>query len=103
MSYAGAVLPVAALSLLWFLLSAHRERLGLARLSTRGTFVVAHTVFQALLVALTEILSAAHHITPTSTDITWSVLVLAICAPVLMTVGIDGLRGRVRRVSRRSQ
>ena len=52
MSYAGALLPVAAFPLLWLLCRSTESDSDLRCLSTRGTFVVAHTVFQALLLGL---------------------------------------------------
>ncbi len=67
------LLPVATLGLLWYLISREKGALGLARLSYRGTLVVAYLVFQAWLEITTELTSFGHDFTRGWLIASWSV------------------------------
>ena len=70
MSYVS-LLVLATFVALWYLMTVHRGRLGLSRLSVRGTFVLAQIPFQALVVLITEALSNGHHLTPGLVAFAW--------------------------------
>ena len=68
------VLPLSTYLLLWGLLTIHRAKLGLGRLSARGTFVVAFLALQGVVVALTELLSLGADLRPGSLAAAWLVV-----------------------------
>ena len=80
------LLPIATALLLWTGLSAHRGRLGLGRLSARGTLVVAFVVTQAVLLAITELLSLGHLLTTAAVAAAWGV-VAAVATLVVVRTG----------------
>ncbi|MGK2949217.1 MAG: hypothetical protein ACSLFP_11625, partial [Acidimicrobiales bacterium] len=99
------LLPLVTTLLLWAGVSTHRSRLGMGRLSARGTLVVAFVVLQALLLAITELLSVGHRLTTGWLAAAWA-LVAAGAAVVAARSGVatavsgwwrGGGAGRVRR------
>ena len=65
------VLPLSTYLLLWGLLTIHRAKLGLGRLSARGTFVVAFLALQGVVVALTELLNLGADLRPGPLAAAW--------------------------------
>ena len=79
------LLPLGAFLLLWGLLSAHRARLGIGRLSLRGTAVLAFLGLEALLLAVTELLNLGHHIRSGPVALAWLVVVVGLAALFVAT------------------
>lgn len=77
------LLPLITTVLLWVGVSTHRTRLGLARLSARGTLVVAFVVLQALLLAITELLSLGHGLTAGRLAAAWAATTAALALVVV--------------------
>ena len=100
MRLTGALLPVATFQLIWLLASVHRRRLGLAGLSLRGTFVVASALFQAVLLAITEVLNVGAHLDAVAVSAAWTIVLVVLAALVIATIGVDGLRTRASSISR---
>lgn len=86
------LLPIAAQLLLWALVSAHRDRLGLGRLSARGTLVMAFLVGQVVLVGITEVLGYGHHLTYGGVTLAW----LLVTSGLAVTVAATGVPAQVR-------
>ncbi len=90
-------LPLGTCLLLWGVLSIHRARLGMGRLSVRGTLVLAFVAFEVLLVAVTELLSVGHHLTTGKLAAAWLVVTVATAAAAVRSGGprlaVDWMRG----------
>ncbi len=67
---------VAALGLLWIVLTSRRAELGYDNLSPRGSLVFAYLAFELILLAITEASSLGHHFTAGVVDGSWVVVVL---------------------------
>ncbi len=74
MTSAGALLPIAGLSLMLVPAVGPPTPARVERLSTRGTFVVAHLALQALVLAITEVLNLGRHIDRRSVVVAWLVV-----------------------------
>jgi hypothetical protein len=83
---------VAALVLLWILLTTHRAELGYHNLSVRGSLVLAYLAFELILLAITEASGLGHHFTAGMVDGSWVVVVL-----ILLYL----CRGSITRFTRR--
>jgi hypothetical protein len=90
-----AVLPLAAGALVWATVHRRRAGLGLAILSARGTFLVAYAVTNGLLLAITEVASTGHRLTPGTTAASWAGAVVVLAAVAARTGAIEP--GRWRR------
>ncbi|MET0902161.1 MAG: hypothetical protein ABWZ52_02875, partial [Acidimicrobiales bacterium] len=73
-----------------------RDRLGLGRLSARGTFVIAMVAGEAILLVLTESLSLGHHLTSGHLTIAWLLVTIAAAGGVIRSNGIGLARAWVR-------
>ena len=71
-----ALLLLAALGLLWFLVSEFGGLLGFADLTKRASLVVAFGLYQLLVFALAELTSLGHHFTAGSEAVAWATVVL---------------------------
>ena len=80
------LLLVGILVLLWVLVSAHRNRLGLGTLSRRGAFVLAFLVFEALMAVVTESASIGHKLTAGVVDVVWAVVFVALLVVVVLDI-----------------
>lgn len=87
------LLPLVTTLLLWASLSTHRARLGMGRLSARGTLVVAFTSLQALVLGLTELLSLDQALTTGSLVVGWA----AVTAVVALVAARSGVVAAGRR------
>lgn len=71
-----ALVLLAVIALLWLLIAAHRQKLGLAVLSVRGALVMAYVAFEVLVVLITESTSIGHHFTPATVKLVWAIVLL---------------------------
>ena len=71
-----ALLLLAALGLLWFLVSEFGGLSGFADLTKRASLVVAFGLYQLLVFALAELTSLGHHFTAGSEAVAWATVVL---------------------------
>jgi hypothetical protein len=86
------LLLVIPLGLLWFSISAHRERLGFGSLSVRGAFVLAFLAFEVLLLGITELTSVGHHFTAATVAVAWLIVIIVL---------LFGVRTQIRSVVQR--
>jgi hypothetical protein len=86
------LLLVVPFGLLWMLIALHRQRIGFDRISIRGALVLAYLVFQALLLAITEITSVGHNFTAGRVALAWLVVIV-----VLLVVARSDIRTMVSR------
>ena len=88
------LLLVFPLALLWFSISAHRERLGFGNLSVRGAFVLAFLAFEVLLLGITELTSVGHHFTAGTVAVAWLIVIIVLLFGVRRQISSVVQRGR---------
>ena len=90
------LLPLSTFLLVWGLLTIHRAKLGLGRLSARGTFVVSFLALQGVVVALTELLNLGAHLRPGPLAAAWLLVAVAGVGAFVWTGGLETVASWVR-------
>jgi hypothetical protein len=72
------LLPIGTIGLLWLLIVAYRDRLGLGSLSARGSLVIAFLAFQATVAFISEGSSIGHHFDAVTVTVIWALITLVL-------------------------
>lgn len=96
MSNPLVALPIVGYFLIWWLVTNHRDSLGLSRLSWRGTAVAGFLAFQAALVLVTEGLSVGGHLTHATATSAWFVADVAAFVLLVSFAGARALGAQVQ-------